>query len=672
MKEIFNKIINITKDYIANNILIIVFVIGVVLNGFLLRYFTINIVNEIQPILGDLVFALIVGSIAYLFKPKHRFNYFLVASILLAAICLMNSMYYSNYISFTSMSVLSATSQLADVGDAVVENIMEPKDFVYFLSVIALVFTYIVNKNKIKNQINKDNKKHALNICVVAIIISGMFISLLTSTDISRLGKLWNRESVVMKFGIYIYQVNDAISTIRAEITPLFGYDNAAKTFREYYDTKEESSDNEYTDIFEGKNIITIHAESIQNWTLFETINGQEITPNLNKLATEGLYFSNFYAQDGVGASSDAEFTLNTGLMPPSTGTVFLNYFDSDYQTIPKQLGDLGYYNFSMHGNKGDFWNRNVAHDSFGYDYFYYHEKDYVIDESIGLGLSDKSFFSQSVPYIQEISNTHQNFYGTVIMLSNHTPFSDINNYHEFDITYTYEEFNEETGLYETKTLPYLEGKKIGSYIKSVNYADEAIGQFINDLDEAGVLDDTVIVIYGDHDAKLSASEYRYYYNYDPATDTTLDKEDEGYVAMDYYEYELNRELPFIIWTKDSANNNLLNQEVTEVMGMYDIMPTLGNMFGFDTDYSVGSDMFSVENNIVVFPTGNWLTNDMYYNVQKDEGMVLNEGLTISEDYITQNTKEAEERLEISNNIIIYDLIRKTNEQEELLDKDGE
>jgi phosphoglycerol transferase MdoB-like AlkP superfamily enzyme len=65
-----------------------------------------------------------------------------------------------------------------------------------------------------------------------------------------------------------------------------------------------------------------------------------------------------------------------------------------------------------MHGNNGAFWNRNVVHKEFGYDNFYYYTKDYTIDETVGLGLSDKSFFRQSIPKIKEISDNHQNFYG--------------------------------------------------------------------------------------------------------------------------------------------------------------------------------------------------------------------------------------------------------------------
>ena len=96
-------------------------------------------------------------------------------------------------------------------------------------------------------------------------------------------------------------------------------------------------SKNEYTGIFEGKNVIAIHAESLQNFAIGLTINGQEITPTINKLAKEGMYFSNFYPQISVGTSSDTEFTFNSSLLPSSSGTVFMNYFNREYETILKR-----------------------------------------------------------------------------------------------------------------------------------------------------------------------------------------------------------------------------------------------------------------------------------------------------------------------------------------------
>ena len=105
-------------------------------------------------------------------------------------------------------------------------------------------------------------KVRFLNTCVAALIVLGFFISMLTSVDISRLNKQWNRSSIVMEFGIYVYQANDIVTSVKTTVNEMFGYDEAFKTFREYYDIKEENSKaNDYTNLFEGKNIIVIHGE---------------------------------------------------------------------------------------------------------------------------------------------------------------------------------------------------------------------------------------------------------------------------------------------------------------------------------------------------------------------------------------------------------------------------
>ena len=166
---------------------------------------------------------------------------------------------------------------------------------------------------------------------------------------------------------------------------------------------------------------------------------------------------------------------------------------------------------------------------------------------------------------------------------------------------------------------------------------------------------------YGDHDARISRKEYNYQNNYDKETDDILDKNDENYVEYDSYQYELGRKVPFIIWTKDMKGTKL-NQEVKNVMGMYDAMPTLGNMFGFYNQYALGHDIFNIkENNIVVFPNGNWVTNKVYYNSQKGEYLSLvNEA--ISEEEIKNNNTYATELLDVSNDIIVFDLLKPKEE----------
>ena len=661
-----------SKEYFQTNVLFTVFTLSSVINGCLLRFFTVGNYFAIRPILADLSVVLFIGAFGYFIKPKKQFKYFFSWTIVFTIICIIHSIYYNNYVSFASLSLLGTSTQLGGMDAKVIENIMEIKDISYIWAIVTMWFVNISLKKR--NYYERAGKKErgkvrAINTWIVGFIVLIVFGLTLTGVDFSRLAKQWNREYIVMKFGIYIYQINDVIASLKPQISPLFGYDNAAKEFREYYDSKDnEKQTNEYTDIFKDKNVIVIHAESIQNFVLDVEFNGKPVAPNLKKLSSEGLYFSNFYAQESVGTSSDTEFTFNTSLLPVSSGTVFVSYWDREYVTIPKLLKEKGYYTFSMHGNNCDFWNRKTVHKKLGYDKFYCYTEDFDIDETIGLGLSDKSFFRQAIPKIKQISEANEHFYGTMIMLTNHTPFTDIENYSDYEVDYKYEKVNEVTGEKETVSAPYLEGTTLGSYFKSVNYADSALGQFIDDLDEEGLLDDTILVIYGDHDAKIKKKEYEKYYNYIPETDSIKDKDDPTYVEVDYYQYELNRKVPFIIWSKDGEYQD----EITKVMGMYDALPTLGNMIGISSPYQLGHDIFNVESNIVVFPDGNWLTDTMYYNSQKEESKLLDTDEPVSDDYVIKNSESASKMIDISNNIIVYDLIAKANEKESLVKKYSE
>ena len=93
-------------------------------------------------------------------------------------------------------------------------------------------------------------------------------------------------------------------------------------------------------------------------------------------------------------------------------------------------------------------------------------------------------------------------------------------------------------------------------------------------------------------------------------------------------------------------------------MGMIDLMPTLGNMFGFKSEYALGHDIFSIKNdNIIAFPNGNFLTSNLYYNNSKSEYITLKKSVTIDENYIEDCKEYTEKLLELSNDIIVYNLI---------------
>ncbi len=641
----FSKLKTIYKE----NKIVFYYILGSLINGILLRTFTVGNFYAITPFLADLFISIIFASFYFSFKKEKGIIYLYIMSILSVIICISNIVYYSYYSSFISITFISFIITNHETGDAnVLGNLLNIK---YFIFIWFPIFLYFMNKKHKSN--NKSYKKKTIykTIYYYVLILFIIFICTLKGVDYSRFYTQWNREYSVTRFGVYLYQVNDVVKSIESKTVTLFGTDKAYKEINEYYDNKDKENKNEMSNIFEGKNVIAIHAESMQNVVINRKINGVEISPNLNKLAKEGIYFDNFYSQVSFGTSSDTEFTYATSLLPVKIGTVFNNYYNSSYITMYSLLKEKGYYTFSMHANNGDFWNRNLMYNSLGYDYFY-EKASYDIDETIGFGLSDKSFMLQSVEYIKEIANTYDKFYGTMITLSNHTPFS-------YD-----EHFTSFEDLYGESGYEFLKDTKLGDYFVSVNYADSQIGLLIDELDKNGLLDNTIIVIYGDHDARINSNLWEEYFNYDESSDIIKTKLDDNYIDYDYYENELNRSVPFIIWSKDSK----VNTTVSTAMGMYDVLPTLGNMLGIETNYAVGSDIFNKQNdNIVVFPNGNFLTNYVYYNDSKNEYKVLTD-TPLTESYIENNKLVAEQKLNISNNVIIYNYFGKklSNEKYEV------
>ena len=101
---------------------------------------------------------------------------------------------------------------------------------------------------------------------------------------------------------------------------------------------------------------------------------------------------------------------------------------------------------------------------------------------------------------------------------------------------------------------------------------------------------------------------------------------------------------------------------------MYDVFPTLSNMFGVkNSDYALGHDVFSTNDHFVIFPKGNWITDKMYYDSQNNEAITLDENETISPDYIKNYTKRAEKEVAVSNDIIVHDLIKKIEESNKVI-----
>ena len=146
-KKVFKKIKteHLIAKYMKDNVLFLLFVATGILNATLLRGFcmpTVKSIFSIQAILADTAVVILLGSFGYLFKPKHRFTYYIGLNIFLTAICMINSVYYTYYTSFASISMLSLTQYVGEVGDAVTENVIQLKDLIYALGPIIMFIAH--------------------------------------------------------------------------------------------------------------------------------------------------------------------------------------------------------------------------------------------------------------------------------------------------------------------------------------------------------------------------------------------------------------------------------------------------------------------------------------------------------------------------------------------------
>jgi phosphoglycerol transferase MdoB-like AlkP superfamily enzyme len=313
-------------------------------------------------------------------------------------------------------------------------------------------------------------------------------------------------------------------------------------------------ADPQYEDLYgilEGKNIIVIHYESLEKFVLDSSFYGKEITPNLNKILDSSISFT-VQEQVREGTSSDTELMFNTGLYPTLKGSAFMSYGENTYFSLPKLLKEDGYETMTIHGDEAKFWNRDVVYPNIGIDKY--------VDESLfedkrysGLGILDESLFTQS---LKEIEKTDSPFYAYIMSVTSHTPFN----------------IEEE---YRFLGIPGEDAD--AGYLESMHYTDHYLGEFYDSLEEKGILEDSAIIIFGDHEGI-----HKYHESSLP---------------------ENNGEIPFIV-----SIPGMEGFEVDQVGGQIDMLPTLLYLLGVEKDvYSgsvMGSNLLSSDSGSVILPTG--------------------------------------------------------------------
>ncbi len=314
----------------------------------------------------------------------------------------------------------------------------------------------------------------------------------------------------------------------------------------------------------EGRNLILVQIEALQSMMLQAEYEGQELMPNVNQLLKEDtLYFDRYYATIGKGNTADAEFATLNSLYPVIDRECYELYQTNTYDGLPWMLKERGYSTFGVHGDLGDFWNRNYAYPYQGIDE-YYSIEDLDDSDQIGLGISDKSMFRQAAALMEEQEGP---FFSFLVTLTNHHPY----------------QLPEE--LSEIKLKEEHEGTKFGSYLQTVHYTDQAIAVLIEELKARDLYENSVLVFYGDHhglnknmdDNEIYVSEW-------------LGRE---------YDYDEMFRIPLIIHIPGIG----YSETVSTLGGQIDFLPTIANLMDLELDhpYILGRDLYNAEEGFVAF-----------------------------------------------------------------------
>ncbi len=593
-----------------------------------------NAMQEFILLINPFVSAFLIFAMSVWFKNESRQMKFIRYTALLGTLILYsNLVFYRANTDFITISQLFMASNLGDLGSSIL-TLMKVYDVL--LSVDVAIIWYLSKKKQDMIAVNYHKSGKAFALSMSLLLLAGNFF--LAEMERPQLfTRAFDREYLVKNIGIFNYHMYDAIMQSKVKTQRVFADESKLPEINEYVDKIQSKDQSDLYGIAERKNLIFISVESLQNFVINNEVNGEEITPFLNSLVEneDTFYFENFYSQVAQGRTSDSEFLVENSLYPLPSGAVFFTHGQNEYNAIPEQLKEKGYYNAVFHANNESFWNRDQMYKSLGYDY-YYGEKAFEVTEnnSIGWGLKDKAFFDQSMKYLQSFE---QPFYSKFITLTNHFPF----NLDEKDRTIDPYDSNSNT---------------LNNYFPTVRYTDEALEQFFNQLKDAGIYEDSIIVIMGDH---FGISE-----NHNKAMSQYLGKEE----ITPYDHLQLQR-VPLFIHIPGSGKGKVMS----DVSGQIDVKPTLLHLLGIETENDIyfGNDLF-LENRkgYVAFRNGDFVSENYVsaggscYN--RETGNPVNENNNSGVTNNVENScdpikKKVIKELQYSDDIIYGDLFRYIN-----------
>lgn len=506
--------------------------------------------------------ALVCGLLR-LWSPKAARIGFILLYFLAGFFMWADSLYYSYVAKLPSITQIGMAGQLLDV-TTTIEKLLNWKHM-FMVTDFPLWFLYYINRKPRATEASVPDKKRES----LFLLSGGVFCALI----LTGWGLFGQFRAAYMINELFCYHACDFAGAA-------LGAADSTPVDKSFYTLKDDS-DSPYFGLVEGKNVFILQIEAFQNFVIGASYEGQELTPNLNRLLSDDtLYFPNYYYQIGGGNTADAEFAVNNSLFPPESQAAYVRYTDNNYFGLPFLLKENGYSGTHVfHNYKGEFWNRRNAYPLQGFD-SYTALEDFKEIDPFPMGISDRQMFTQSMEYL---TSWEEPFYAFYITVSSHHPYA-------LPLKDRY-----------ITLKPEDEGTLFGLYIQSVAYVDRVLGEWLDMLKEEGLYDNSVFVLYGDHYALTN-------------TDALISSQVSSMLGRSYTIYDVFN-VPLLIHMPGTG----VCETISTAGGHLDVLPTLLCLLGIDEVKTVmfGQNLLTAESGFVCEQThmsiGSFIDDEVFF-----------------------------------------------------------
>lgn len=655
------KIKDIMKQIITNRTILLIFYIFVVeiLFKVLSNTFTFSYAL-LRIFISSCFLACFLNVIFRFIKHPRLQKLCYIFFVLLIGIYALAQLGFNNFLG--NYASLNTSSQLGKVTSYIMDYLHSFKSTYYLILIPTILLSVYIIFQK-ENRVLVKTRFLAL----ITILFAGLYIPTLTVGFMQeKFQYISNRvlfenpalpNVAVNQFGINMFGILDVKSKMIGQAndlsttTPEVDYervvnddkikeimeaetDSTMNSLNQYFYSRKITEKNDYTGLFEGKNLILIMLESVNN-----IMANEEYFPTLYKLYNEGLTFINNYSPRNNCSTGNNEFSALTSLYTINNVCSANVYKDNTYfESLFHLFNNQGYETSSYHNYTEKYYYRSTIHGNLGSTY-------YGVDD---LNIPWESAYKEwpsDVELVEAAWNRidHENPYMVLLTtVTTHQPYGV-------------------SSTYGDKYLDRFEDLDVSMavkrYLSKMTELDLALEKLLDLLEESGELDNTVIAMFGDH------------YPYGIKTSELQD--------MFNYDLEQNKEIertPFIIY-----NSEIDGKKIDSYTTYMNITPTLANLFNLEYDprLYLGEDLFSDDySNIAIFADGSWQSQYAYYDAEKSKIFYIQKDFEYSDEEIMKINKEVNEKISMSNLAIIKNyfhyLDNKLNSKDDDLDIDDQ